>query len=61
MTQGAAGILIGLMFLLVGLGKAPVSKNPEANAAFVDKWGKFFIIGGPIVALVGVLMLVGAL
>jgi hypothetical protein len=61
MIQGVAGIAIGLMFLLVGLGKARVSKNPEANAAFVERWGKFFVISGPIIALVGVLMLIRAL
>ncbi len=61
MIQGIGGIVIGILFLLIGLGKARVSKNPEANASFVKRWGKFFIIGGPIVALTGVLVLLDAL
>jgi hypothetical protein len=61
MIQGIVGIAIGVMALLIGLGKARVSTNPEANAAFVKRWGKFFTIGGPIIALVGLLMLLGAI
>ena len=33
MLQGAVGVVIGLWFLLIGLGKVGVSKNPEASAA----------------------------
>ena len=61
MIQGNIGIAIGLVFLLIGLGKARVSKNPQANAAFVEKWGKFFLISGPTIALVGVVMIFEAL
>jgi hypothetical protein len=61
MIKGIAGIAIGLMFLLMGLGKARVSKNPEANAEFVKTWGLLFIIAGPIVVLTGVLTILGFL
>lgn len=61
MIQGVAAIIIGLVFLLIGLGKAPVSKNPEANQAFVKKWGIFFQIAGPIVMAVGIGMCVASL
>jgi len=61
MVQGIAGIVIGLAFLLIGLGKAPVSRNPEANAAFVKRWARFFVIAGPIIALGGVGMLLDVL
>lgn len=59
MIQGIVGIAIGILFMLIGLGKSRVSKNPEANAAFVKKWGKFFLLSGPIIIVVGILMLFG--
>lgn len=61
MIQGIIGIIIGLAFLLIGLGKARVSKDPEANATFVKKYGLFFTIGGPIIALCGIVMLLSSL
>jgi hypothetical protein len=33
------------------LGKAQASKNPEASAAWLNKWGIVFRIGGPIMAV----------
>ncbi len=51
-------IIIGVWFLLIGLGKAKVSKNPEANNQFVAKWGKLFLVGGPVMILAGVLLLI---
>ena len=61
MIQGIIGVVIGLAFFMIGFGKARVSKNPEANAAFVKKWGLFFKIAGPIIALVGIGMLLSNL
>ena len=57
MVNGMVGIVLGVAFFLIGLGKASVSKNAEANAAFVKKYGRFFVIAGPIIALAGVAML----
>ncbi len=42
MVNGMVGIVLGVAFFLIGLGKASVSKNAEANAAFVKKYGRFF-------------------
>ena len=61
MIQGIFGIAIGILFILIGLGKSRVSKDPEANAAFIKKWGKFFLISGPIVIAAGIIMLFEAL
>jgi len=61
MVNGATGIVLGVAFFLVGLGKARVSKNAEANAAFVKKYGRFFLVAGPIIAFAGVAMLLRAL
>jgi hypothetical protein len=61
MFQGIAGIVFRLMLLLGGLGKARVSKTSEGNAEFVRKYGVYFVIAGPLVALVGVAMLGAAL
>ena len=41
-------IALGIWIFLVGLGKARVSKNSEANAAFVRSWGLVFKIAGPV-------------
>ncbi len=60
MIEGIVSVIIGVTLLLIGLGKARVSKNPEANAAFVKKWGIFFTIAGFISALSGIVMIVSA-
>jgi cytochrome bd-type quinol oxidase subunit 1 len=60
MIEGIVSVIIGVTLLLIGLGKARVSKNPEANAAFVKKWGIFFTIAGAISALTGIVMIVSA-
>jgi hypothetical protein len=57
MINGIVGIVLGAAFFLIGLGKASVSKNTEANAAFVKKYGRFFLVAGPIIALAGFAML----
>ena len=51
-------IIVGVWFLLIGMGKAKVSKNSEANNHFVAKWGKLFLVGGPLMILAGVLLLI---
>jgi hypothetical protein len=61
MVNGMVGIVLGVAFFLIGLGKASVSKNAEANAAFVKKYGRFFLIAGPIIALAGVATLLRTL
>ncbi len=60
-VNGMVGIVLGVAFFLFGLGKASVSKNAEANAAFVNKYGHFFVNAGPIFALTGVAMLLRTL
>jgi len=50
MVNGMVGIVLGVAFFLIGVGKASVSKNAETNAAFVKKYGRFFVIAGPIIA-----------
>ena len=50
----------GLGMYIIVEGKARVSKNPEANAAFVKKWGIFFTIAGSISALTGIVKIVSA-
>ena len=57
MIQSAVMFIIGVWFLFIGLGKAKVSKNPEANDQFVAKWGKFFLVAGPVMMVAGVLLL----
>ncbi len=61
MIQNGIMIVIGLWFLLIGLGKAKVSKNEAANAEFLSKWGKFFTIAGPTLIIIGVALLVAEL
>jgi hypothetical protein len=54
MIGGVLMIAVGAYFLFIGLGKARVSKNPEANAAFLKRWGLFFCVAGPILAIAGI-------
>jgi hypothetical protein len=56
MIQSVAMILLGVWFFLIGMGKAKVSKNPEANDQFVAKWGKLFLVAGPVMILAGVVL-----
>jgi hypothetical protein len=53
-------IALGIWVLLVGLGKARVSKNPDANAAFVRTWGFVFKIAGPAMIGAAVVRVVSA-
>jgi len=39
MIDGMGFVIMGVWCLLVGLGKARVSKNAEATAAWLKKWG----------------------
>ncbi len=58
MIDGIVFVFLGVWVLLIGLGKARVSKNPDANAAWLKKWGIAFRIGGPIMALAGIVRIV---
>ena len=58
MIDGIVFVVMGVWFLLIGLGKALVSKNPKAAAAWLEKWGIVFRIGGPIMALAGLVRIV---
>jgi hypothetical protein len=57
-VSGVLTIILGVWFCLIGLGKVSVSKNAEANAQIMHKWGKFFFIAGPIVTVAGVATLI---
>ena len=61
MIDGVILVIIGVWCLLVGLGKARVSKNPEANRAWLKTWGLVFRIAGPIMALAGITRIVWSL
>ena len=50
-------IVFGAYFVLIGLEKVKVSKNPEKNAEWVKKYGAFFKIGGPIMIVIGIALL----
>lgn len=60
MVRSVITILLGVYFVLVGLGRVKVSKNPDANTKFVQKWGKFYLISGSIIVIAGVIMLVSS-
>ena len=61
MLDAAVGIALGIWITLVGLGKTRVSKNPQANAAFVKSWGLVFKIAGPVMVGAAVVRLVSRL
>jgi hypothetical protein len=61
MIDGIIFVTLGVWVLLIGLGKAQVSKNPEAGAAWLKKWGIVFRIGGPIMVLAGIVRIVAGL
>jgi hypothetical protein len=58
--DGIIFIALGAWVSLVGLGKVRVSKNPEAGAAWLAKWGIVFRIGGPIMIVVGIVKIVAS-
>jgi hypothetical protein len=58
MIQGGVLVLLGVWFLLIGLGKLKVSKDAEANARFLAKWRMVFLIGGPVMIACGALLVV---
>ncbi len=54
MIDGIVFVALGVWCLLVGLGKARVSRNPEAGAAWLKKWGLVFRIGDSVMILAGI-------
>lgn len=54
---GIGFIVVGIYITLVGFAKVAVSKNPEKNAEWLSKWGKFFRISGPCLIVIGILTL----
>jgi hypothetical protein len=61
MVDAIVGIAIGIWIVLVGLGRARVSKDPAANAAFVKSWGLVFKVAGPVMIGAAVVKLISAL
>ncbi len=61
MIDGIIFVIGGVWCLFVGLGKARVSKNPEAGEAWLKKWGLVFRIAGPIMVLAGIVRIVAGL
>ena len=55
--EGIVGIIVGVYFTLIGFGKVAVSKNAESNADWLSRYGKFFKIFGPIIAVGGAIRL----
>ena len=45
---GIAMIIFGAYFTLIGFGRVPVSRNPEKNSEFMNRYGTFFKIAGPV-------------
>jgi hypothetical protein len=58
MIDGLILVILGAWCLLVGLGKVRVSKSPQAGAAWLQKWGLAFRIGGPVLVLAGLAKIV---
>ena len=58
MIDGVVEIVIGMVLLFIGLGTWKVSKNPAANANFVNKWGLLFKIAGGLIIIAAVLRLI---
>ena len=61
MIDGIIFVILGVWVLLIGLGRVRVSRNPEAGAVWLEKWGIVFKIGGPIMILVGFVRIVAGL
>ncbi len=61
MIDGVFFVIMGVWCLLIGLGKARVSKNPEASGAWLKNWGLVFRIAGPVMALAGIVRIGGDL
>lgn len=55
MISAIAVLAFCIYFTLAGFGKVAVSKNADANAKFLAKYGKFFKVGGVILIALGVI------
>jgi len=53
--------LIGIWLVLVGLGKAKALRKADASARFVTRWGKFFLVSGGVLVVVGALFAASSL
>lgn len=54
---GVGFIVFGVLLSLYGFGKIQASKNPEKNAEWLSKYGKFLRIAGPCLVVIGILTL----
>jgi hypothetical protein len=61
MIDGIIFVILGVWVLLIGLGKARVSKNPALGAAWLKKWGLALRICGPLMALAGIVRIIADL
>ena len=58
MIDNIITIAIGVWAALVGYGKVPLSKNPDANSGLLKKYGMAFRIGGIVLIVIGVVFIV---
>jgi len=58
MIDGIVFVIMGVWALLIGLGKARVSKDPKAGGAWLKTWGRVLRICGPLMALAGIVKIV---
>jgi hypothetical protein len=61
MIDGIFLVGVGGWVLLIGLGKVRVSKSPTAGAAWLEKWGLVFKIGGPVLIVIGIVQIAAGL
>ncbi|MBC8372990.1 MAG: hypothetical protein H8E53_05300 [Planctomycetes bacterium] len=54
---GIVMIIFGAYFTLIGLGKVAVSKKAEKNTEWLNKYGMFLKIAGPIMVVCGGILL----
>ncbi len=55
MISAIAVLTFGIYFTLVGFGRVATSKDAEANARFVAKYGKHLKVAGVIALATGVI------
>lgn len=49
---------LGILLIVAGYGKVPLSKNPAKNQEYLNKYGAILRIGGIVMTTIGILLAV---
>jgi hypothetical protein len=59
--DGILSLALGVWVTLIGFGRTSLSKDKVKAEAFMERWGSFFKVAGPLIVLWGLFNIVRGL